>query len=185
MRKANLSRVNAAALIASYANLNGADMSRADLTLGGLAEMKARGADLSGATMFIADVSGADLRNADLSGSNFAGGLAAGADLRGADLRGANLTIADLHRADLRGAKLAGATFCNTIMPSGRIRNQRRHCETPKGRAKGPAIEIPPALPIYTVVKAVGKPPTPPGERFGGCVVEPSTTCRARTSPGR
>lgn len=89
-------------------------------------------------------VSLSDLRGADLRGANMATVLANGTNFRGADLRGTNLTYADLDRADLTGAELAGATFCNTIMPSGSVRNHRAHCPIPQPSLHGPTITIPP-----------------------------------------
>ncbi len=174
---ADLRQVRAAALVASYAHLDRADLSGADLTLGGLAEMRAREANLRKANLFSADLSGADLRGAGLRDAFLFGTLAAGADLRGADLRGANLTFADLHRADLRGARLAGAKFCDTIMPDGHLRDRRHTCPAPSKHPRGPTISIPPGAAPYTVLKESGEAPQLPGARIHGCVIAPSSVC--------
>ncbi|EAE9782474.1 pentapeptide repeat-containing protein [Listeria monocytogenes] len=63
-------------------------------------------ADLNGA-----DLSGANLRRADLSGADLNGANLNGADLNGADLNGANLNGADLSYANLRRADLSYANL--------------------------------------------------------------------------
>ena len=72
-----------------WADLSGANLSKASLT----------GADLSKADLYGANLSKADLSGADLYGANLTG-----ADLSGAYLSGANLSKADLSGADLYGA---------------------------------------------------------------------------------
>jgi hypothetical protein len=65
--------------------------------------------DLSGADLDGANLSGADLRWADLSGANLVEANLTGADLSLADLYGAILEGADLSGADLFGAIFEGA----------------------------------------------------------------------------
>jgi len=79
------------------------------------------GADLQGANLKRADLYSANLQEADLRGANLTGAYLEDANLRGADLSGANLTRAKLtganlrgayfERSDLRGADLRGARF--------------------------------------------------------------------------
>ena len=179
LQGADLSEIEAPALIGSHGSFEDADFAGANLTLGGLARMRAPGADFHGADLHAADFSGADLRGADLRGAQMTGMLASGADLRGADLRGADLSLTDLHRADLRGARLGGAKFCSTIMPSGRVRSRRQGCLVPSSGQHGPAIEIPPQSALYTVLKATtqGNGPKLPGVRVRGCTIAPSSAC--------
>ena len=58
-----------------------------------------------------ADLTGADLQQLDLSGANLSEARLDGASLRGANLSGADLTGVSLHSADLTGANLAGANL--------------------------------------------------------------------------
>ena len=96
---ADLSRANLNGADLSWANLNGADLSRANLSR----------ADLNGADLSWANLNGANLNGADLSRANLNGANLNGANLNGADLNGANLNGADLSRANLNGANLNGA----------------------------------------------------------------------------
>ena len=101
----------------SRANLTGADLSRADLSRADLF-----GADLSRANLFGADLSRADLTGADLSRANLFGADLSRANLSGANLTGANLSRANLTGANLTGANLSGANFTNAYgytLPSG------------------------------------------------------------------
>lgn len=75
------------------ANLNGADLTHANLEYADLS-----GADLRGANLTSADLSGAILTNADLRRADLKG-----ASLVRADLRDARLEYADLNDVDLRG----------------------------------------------------------------------------------
>ena len=75
------------------ADLQGADLTRANL----------KGAWLQGANLQRANLSGANLFGAHLTRANLKG-----ADLKGAELTGANLTRANLKGADLKGANLSG-----------------------------------------------------------------------------
>lgn len=91
----------------------GADLRDADFRGADLGQARFSGADLSGAQFNVADLgqvdfNGAILRHADLRGANLTQAGFKGADLKGADLRGANLTQADFEGADLNGVKLDG-----------------------------------------------------------------------------
>jgi phospholipase C len=88
-------------------NLEGAQMSNADV----------EGTNLQGA--FLANVS---LTDAQVQGTNLQGANLSGANLRGATLRGTNLDGADLTNANLAGATLQGdnvnrVIWSNTICP--------------------------------------------------------------------
>src|SRR5207253_1804921 len=85
-------------------DLDGENLTRADLRDQDLCRQDLRGRDFKNASFIGADLRGADLRGADLRGADLRG-----ADLRRADLSGADLRGADLRRADLSGADLSGA----------------------------------------------------------------------------
>jgi arabinogalactan oligomer / maltooligosaccharide transport system substrate-binding protein len=80
-------------------NLDGADLSGADL----------RGVNLAGVTVDGANLTNARLSGATLTGASLSDAILAGADLTGARLGGAILTSADLNGAYLRNAILSGA----------------------------------------------------------------------------
>ena len=110
LRKANLSMEDLRGADLRKANLSGADLRKANLrgaNLSGadLSWANLRGANLSGATLSEADFRGANLSEADFSGADLCW-----ANLRGANLRRACLSVADLRRADLRDTNLSGAT---------------------------------------------------------------------------
>jgi hypothetical protein len=86
-------------LLLSGIDLEGADLSEAQLAYANLSETQLAHADLSEAELFNADLSGTQLAHADLDDT----------DLDGADLRGANLNGADLGDADLLSADLSTA----------------------------------------------------------------------------
>lgn len=97
-------------------DLNGIDLSRAQLAriyLPGRAMVAAdlSGADLRGAKLQFADLRFALLRGTVLRGADLRGATLAGADLTGADLHGALLDDADISDAELDGADIAGATL--------------------------------------------------------------------------
>ncbi len=73
-------------LVATMADLSGANLSGANLSR----------ADLSAANLSRADLSGANLSRADLSAANLSGANLSRANLSGANLYGANLSRADL-----------------------------------------------------------------------------------------
>jgi uncharacterized protein YjbI with pentapeptide repeats len=90
-------------------DLNGADLTDADLGENILDLDTRRAADLSGAKLQGADLSGAKLQGADLSRADLSGAFLSWADLLRADLREADLTDADFELADLTGADLTDA----------------------------------------------------------------------------
>jgi len=88
------------------ANLEGADLRRANLEGADLQKTDLRWANLREANLYGADLEGANLYRANLQGANLEG-----ADLRRANLEGANLQRANLYRANLYGADLEGANL--------------------------------------------------------------------------
>jgi uncharacterized protein YjbI with pentapeptide repeats len=102
--RANLSRVDL-----SGAVLDGVNLSCAKLVGARLAGAKLNGADLSGAHLERADLSGAELNLTNLSAARFTDGILAGAELCRADLSGAYLERVDLHGANLDRAHAASA----------------------------------------------------------------------------
>jgi len=95
----------------SEANLEGADLWKADLSNSNLKGANLEGADLWKANLTGANLTGADLEGADLYGANLEGADLTGANLEGANLRGASLTGANLEGENLTGADLSGALF--------------------------------------------------------------------------
>jgi hypothetical protein len=93
------------------ANLSGADLKEANLQGAGLEGADLREANLQGADLEGASLSGTDLKEANLQEANLQGADLEGADLEGADLSGADLSGADLERADLEEANLQGASL--------------------------------------------------------------------------
>src|SRR5271157_260107 len=93
------------------ADLCGADLREADLCGVDLSKADLSGARLNHANLSGANLSGANLRGANLSGANLSAANLSGANLREVDLRGAHLNHADLSRANLREAKLSGANL--------------------------------------------------------------------------
>jgi uncharacterized protein YjbI with pentapeptide repeats len=93
----------------SHAQLGGIDLRAADLRGANLRQADLRGARLDGVHLGGANLGGADLRGAALNGADLSRADLAGADLSGADLTGSDLTGAKLDGAILDGAKLDGA----------------------------------------------------------------------------
>jgi hypothetical protein len=73
------------------------------------------GADLTGANLIGADLRRANFKDANLTGADFTGANLISADLTGANLRFANLISADLRFADLTGANFIDASFIRCI----------------------------------------------------------------------
>lgn len=135
-----------------YADLNGADLARAnlsgadlrishlrraDLFRANLSGANLAGADLSDANLREANLSQADLTKANLNGANLGGAFAKdanlnqanllAADLRNADLRhsnlsDANLTVANLSEVDVSGADLTRSNLTNAYLSGARLR---------------------------------------------------------------
>jgi len=96
------------------ADLHGADLRKATLSMTDLCRADLSDADLNEAWFVYADLRGANLSHAELGEANFETADLSEANLSGAllidaNLREAQLTGADLCQADLRGAKLSRA----------------------------------------------------------------------------
>lgn len=88
-----------------------------------------QGADLSHADLRGVDLTRANLRKANLRGANMMAVILKQADLRGANLSGANTLVVDVTGANLKGANLAKVDsttlrFCHTIGISGKTLNR-------------------------------------------------------------
>jgi len=129
VRNANLDGVDLSgadmhALQGRSVNLKEAILVGAILRTAELESADLRGADLTGATMDraklrFADLSNANLTEARLDRANFEGALLRDANLSGADLRRADFRGADLNYADLTSANLRGAMYdARTIFPA-------------------------------------------------------------------
>ena len=94
--------------------LQGADLSREDLSHRYVGYADLRRAQLVNTNLFMTDLSCAELSGANLSGADLSGANLSGADLRGATLKNANLHVADLQDAILVGANLLGARNLTT-----------------------------------------------------------------------
>ena len=97
------------------ANLEGVDLSGANLYITILTGAKLKGADLHGANLERAFLNEADLNGAILKGANLNTTRMRQADLTGADLTGVDLTDADLTDADLTDADLSQATWTDGL----------------------------------------------------------------------
>lgn len=97
------------------------------------------GAKLNGANISLAKMRSANFQNANLMGANLIGAYLKDANFQDANLRWANFTNADLENVDFRGADLRGAKFnaallkdinsqksifCRTIMSDGKLNNR-------------------------------------------------------------
>jgi hypothetical protein len=89
------------------ANLRGANLRGAFLSMADLRGANLREAHLSGAVLSRADLRGANLFRADLSEARFIDTNLGKANFSGADLRGAFLSMADLREADRGSYQLA------------------------------------------------------------------------------
>ncbi|AFZ28084.1 putative low-complexity protein [Cylindrospermum stagnale PCC 7417] len=106
---ADLSGANLRGAVLSLADLRGTNLSGAYLSGAYLRGTNLSGAVLSGADLSGANLRGTDLSGADLSGADLSGAVLRNAGLRGADLRGADLSRTVLRKADLSRANLSGA----------------------------------------------------------------------------
>ena len=121
------------------ANLNGADLRKADLREANLGGADLRKADLRGAGLSGADLRKADLREANLGGAELRGAGLSGAGLSGAGLRGADLSGADLHMADLSGANLINAKLSSANLINANLINARLSSANLSGAGLGAA----------------------------------------------
>ena len=119
-------------LLLSGIDLEGADLSEAQLAYADLSETQLAHADLSEAELFNADLSETRLAHADLDSTDLDG-----ADLRGADLNGADLGDADLLSADLSTAQVTqkqldqAESLQGATMPDGQTLKSVDHPEGP------------------------------------------------------
>jgi hypothetical protein len=97
------------AIVKEAAQLQGCNISGAELTEANLIGAELSGASFSSASLSGAFLSGASLSFADLSDANLDGAVLQFADLSGTDLSNASLVGAVLFFADLSGANLRGA----------------------------------------------------------------------------
>jgi len=126
---ADLSHANLKRAGLSGANLEGADLSHANLKRAGLFDANLEGADLSRANLEEASFCGANLKGADLFDANLEGADLFNANLKGADLSGANLEGADLSGANLEGADLRAVI--NIRLDSSRIKEAQFSSRAP------------------------------------------------------
>jgi hypothetical protein len=115
LHKADLTMADLGATDLTIANLSEADLSEARLQLATLTSASLLKANLSrarleGAVFADADLSEADLRRADLSRADFREARLNGTDLRGADLSEATFVDTDLTGADLTGCRVYGVS---------------------------------------------------------------------------
>jgi len=92
-------------------NLSGAELWEVDFSGAHLAKANLSGAELRNAHLTSADLKGANLKGADLSGAD----LTLGADLTDVDLTDADLILTDLNKAQLNGSDFTGATIGGTV----------------------------------------------------------------------
>jgi len=112
------------------ANLNRADLRDADLAGANLSHADLRSANLSGANLQRAvlggaNLWGADLSRADLRGANLWGTTLNKASLRKADLSKAHLSEANLWGADLRQANLHHAYLWGAVLDDSNLQGAR------------------------------------------------------------
>lgn len=121
--KANLNGANLSEANLRWANLSRANLSGANLRWANLSRAYFGGANLSEADLSEANLSGANFSGANLSWANLSGAYLSEANLSraylsGADLSDANLSGADLSRADLNGANFSGADLSEANLSS-------------------------------------------------------------------
>jgi uncharacterized protein YjbI with pentapeptide repeats len=168
LREADLDGTEAAAVTAPFARFEKAELGGFEATLGRLAGAHFNGAELYESSFFAADLASADLRHTHL-GSELAGAVLSGADLRGVNLRGASLEFADLSHAKVSPGALKKADLCDTVLPSGKIANERKRCELPALYiANGTTRTIQPADARYSLLlRAAGTWRGPHREKCG------------------
>jgi TIR domain/Pentapeptide repeats (8 copies) len=108
---ANLSRANLHWTVLVQADLSWANLHSADLSRAFLGDANLSNADLGDANLSNADLRGAKLSHADLTSANLSGAKLVGAYLSGATLSGAKLNEVDLNSADLSRAVLSMTVF--------------------------------------------------------------------------
>jgi len=104
------------------ANLEGADLTNANLIIADLPSANLAGADLAHATLVGANLAYANLEGADLPSANLAGAVLWAANLEGAYLGDAGLRGADLSLAKLDGAYLEDAGLKNAVLEFAKLK---------------------------------------------------------------
>lgn len=167
---ANLNGTDAAALTAPFARFAKADVAGLSAPLGRLVGAHFRGAaEAYESSFFAADLAGADLRGTDL-GEELSGAVLSGADLRGVNLRDHDLQFADLTHAKVSPGQLKKAFLCDTVLPDGKVANQRKRCELPALYigVEEPQPTIKPSDPRYSLLlHAAGTWRSPRREKCG------------------
>lgn len=120
---ANLRKANLEGANLEEADLAGADLREAQLRRARFWNAHLRGADLRKAILFEADLEGAYLGGADLKGVDLRGVHLKNADLGGANLGEADLWGVDLQGADLTRTYLGRADFFRTDLKGANLRN--------------------------------------------------------------
>lgn len=139
----NLSRLNLAHAMFSYANLSGANLMAADMIAADLTGANLARADLSGANLSHGQFQDADLSGATLAGTNLTHASLSQMDLAGVSLVGANLTNTDLSGADLTRANLTGAILANTDLTGANLAGAKLELVDLQGICRGPFDEPP------------------------------------------
>jgi uncharacterized protein YjbI with pentapeptide repeats len=98
----------------SYAILDGADLTEADLLYCGLSRASLKGVRARAAVMSGISALGASFEDANLPGVIFTNAILKGASFRGANLERAMLDLTSVDGADFRGALLTDARFEHT-----------------------------------------------------------------------
>ena len=112
-------------LILRYANLEGVNLSCADLRYADLENTDLKYTNLKDADLRRTDLEGANLSCADLSYANLKGVNLEDVDLRRTDLEGANLSCADLSYANLKGVNLRYTNLSNTNLENANLKNAK------------------------------------------------------------
>jgi uncharacterized protein YjbI with pentapeptide repeats len=107
----NLRGAKMISAILNYANLSGADLSDSNLRVAEIMETNLRGANLSGA-----DLSYAKLENADLSGANLSNTVLTETNFRASDLTEAHFNDAFLYETDFQYAVLINIEATPDVM---------------------------------------------------------------------
>jgi uncharacterized protein YjbI with pentapeptide repeats len=90
-------------------NLNGANLSKANLC-----EANLTSADLNNSNLYLAEMKGAQLIGATIRNADLGGAKLCKANLSGSDIRWSNISEADLSGANLSGAHLEGSNLSET-----------------------------------------------------------------------
>ena len=131
----------------SYATMEGAVLTNADLSGAVLRDTRLTGATLCGSNLAGADLSRAIMNDARLEGANLSKARLIEAQLQNAVLDRADLSDADLRGADLRGARFAGfggdaaVVSSDSDRTSGAVSAQSVGCESAGAGLTGAVID--------------------------------------------